>query len=249
LETRSLHVEYDGVEVLRDVNFRVEPGEYVGIVGPNGSGKTTLIRTVLGLKRPGRGEVRLFDHRPGGRPDSRRVGYLPQMSAAGGGIFPATAREIVATGRLAGKRFPRWLGRADRRAVEEILRELEIEGLAARRIGQLSGGQRQRVLLARALVSDPQMLLLDEPTSSLDPTTRSAFYGLLKTLHREQGKTILFVTHDTGTIGEHADKLLYIDREVVFYGTFEAFCRSERMTEYFGASAQHVICHRHGKDG
>ena len=121
--------------------------------------------------------------------------------------------------------------------------------LAARRIGDLSGGQRQRVLLARALVNRPQLLLLDEPTLALDPDSRNAFYELLATLNRRDGVTVVLVTHDSATAGNFASHLLYLDRVVIFSGSFTDFCAAPEMTARFGAFAHHTICHQHDRAG
>ena len=127
-----------------------------------------------------------------------------------------------------------------------MLDALQIGALRGSLIGELSGGQQQRVLLARALVHRPRILILDEPTVALDPQSRENFYLTLQKLNKEEGITILFVTHDSGTIGKYAGKLLYLDKKVIFYGSFDRFCSSSAMTDYFGKSSQHVICQRHG---
>jgi zinc transport system ATP-binding protein len=120
-----------------------------------------------------------------------------------------------------------------------------IDHLKKRLIGDLSGGQQQRVLLARAMVNCPELLILDEPTTALDPETREHFYGLVEDLNRNAGTTVLLVTHDTWSIGKYASRFLYIDKKIIFDGSFDEFCRSEEMTAFFGEHAQHLICHRH----
>ncbi|PKN32619.1 MAG: ABC transporter ATP-binding protein [Deltaproteobacteria bacterium HGW-Deltaproteobacteria-19] len=246
LDIRDLTFRYNGVDVLQDLRFSVETGDYVGLVGPNGSGKTTLIRLLLGLLEAGQGEIRLFGRPIGEFRDWTRIGYLPQKTAFVTPRFPATVREIVALGRLAGKRFPKILGRTDREAVQRVLERLDIADLQDRPVGELSGGQQQRVLIARALVNDPDLLILDEPASALDPEVRDRFFQLLADLNTERRVSIVMVTHDLGTIGRYSSKLLYLDKRIVFYGTYEEFCHSEDVTRIFGAFAQHVICHRHG---
>jgi len=158
--------------------------------------------------------------------------------------FPATAREVVVSGLYCRKKFPKRLSREDYAEAEEMMRVLGISGLADSAIGRLSGGQQQRILLARALVHHPGILILDEPTVALDPQSRENFYSIVQRLNREQGVSVLLVSHDVGSIGKYASKLLYLDRRIVFYGSFEEFCKSPEMTDYFG-SGQHIICHRH----
>jgi zinc transport system ATP-binding protein len=242
---RNLCFTYDGVEILHGVTLTINAGDYVGLVGPNGSGKTTFIRTLLGLLQPSRGGVTLFGCNPSAFSGWEKIGYLPQKLAGFNPSFPAMVREIVLLGLLAKKSFPRRLGAADAGLLDNILRLLDIQDIQHKRIGELSGGQLQRVLLARALVSKPEFLILDEPTTALDPETRDTFFSTLKTLNQGSGVTIIIVTHDIADIGKYASKLLYLDKKVVFYGSFEDFCLSPDMASYFGEFAQHLICHRH----
>lgn len=243
----DLSFRYNGVEVLSGINFGMAPGDYVGLVGPNGSGKTTLIRIILGLARPVRGKVTLFGQPPQRLREWRRIGYVAQKLSSSNPWFPATVREIVATGLLSKKRFPKRMHGHDSDAIEGVLSEMEILELSEKRLSELSGGQHQRVLVARALVSRPELLILDEPTTALDPEARERFFGLLQRLNREEGVSILLITHDLGTIGNYATKLLYLDKEVIFCGDFDEFCHSTEMTHYFGEFSQHLICHRHDR--
>lgn len=245
IRVEGLTVRYGRHEALKNVSFTVTQGDYIGIVGPNGCGKTTLMKTLLGLIQPSEGSVSFAPEAAG---DKGFIGYLPQKAIAADRVFPATVREIVATG-LIHRRGP-WPGltTADRSAVDEVLNRLKIEDLKAKRIGSLSGGQLQRVLLGRALVGRPGLLILDEPTSALDPLIREEFYGLLTDLNRTDGVTILLVSHDIGSVGKYTTKMLYLDRGLVFYGGYDQFCGSPDMTRYFGYETQHQICWRHHHD-
>ncbi len=236
-----------GVDVLRDISFRLQAGDYLGIVGPNGSGKSTMIRLMLGLMAPERGVVSLFGTPVGKFSAWQRIGYLPQRLRNVTANFPGTVSEVVGLGLLAGKRFPRQRAAGDGALVEHVLEIMGIGGLGNRRLGELSGGQQQRVLLARAMVSSPSLLILDEPTTALDPETRENFYAIIEQLNRDQGVTIVLVTHDTASIGRYANRLIYLDKRLVFDGNFDDFCRSEEMTAFFGEYAQHLICHRHNQ--
>jgi zinc transport system ATP-binding protein len=122
---------------------------------------------------------------------------------------------------------------------------MDIGALRDKKIGELSGGQQQRVIIARALINEPELLILDEPTTAVDPETREKFFAVLDDLNRNKNTTVILITHDTGSAGKYASKLLYFDRAVVFYGTFKDFCESPNMARYFGAYSQHLICHRH----
>ncbi len=245
LRATRLSAGYGALPAIDAVDFAVEPGDYVGIVGPNGSGKTTLLRALLGLLPAQAGAVELWGTPLAAFRDWRKIGYLPQSAQLPFRRFPADVREVVASGRLAHLRFPKRLAAGDRAAVERALDLLELGPLAHRMIGELSGGQFQRVCLARALAAEPELLILDEPTSALDPAFRERFYELLARLNRERKTAVLLVTHDSATVGAYASRLVYIDQKIVFDGTFDDFCHSPRMTAYFGAAAQHVLCGRH----
>ena len=159
--------------------------------------------------------------------------------------FPSTVKEIVALGLVSRKKFPKRLDAADEKTIDRTLEMLNIADIGHKMIGDLSGGQQQRVFIARALVNKPELLFLDEPPTALDPETRENFFEVLSDLNRNYKVTVVLVTHDIGTIGKYASKLLYIDRGVIFYGSFDEFCLSGDMTRFFGASSQHLICHRH----
>jgi len=243
IQIKNLSVKYGEIEALSDVSFDIMSGDYVGIVGPNGSGKSTLIKSILGLiafegKIIFQGET-LSDFIL-----KNNIGYLPQKMSFIDQRFPATAMEIVVSGLYCRKKFPKRVTKNDYKKAGEIMETLGISGLADRSIGKLSGGQQQRILLARALIHSPKLLILDEPTVALDPQSRDTFTSIIKNLNTEHGVTILLVSHDSGSVGKYASKFLYLDRKVVFYGTFDNFCRSDEMTKYFG-SDQHIICHRH----
>jgi zinc transport system ATP-binding protein len=240
--------QYNSVEVLTAISFQLARGDYLGLVGPNGSGKTTLIRLLLGFMRPTRGTILLFGQPTEVFDQWQRIGYLPQKPNTFNPHFPATVKEVVGLGLLSRKGFPRRIGKGDAKAVDRALELMDIRNIKQALIGELSGGQQQRVLIARALVNKPELLVLDEPTTALDPESREKFFGTLSMLNREQGVTIIIVTHDIGTIGKYASKLLYVDKRVIFCGSFEDFCISPDMGSYFGEHSQHLICHRHDEE-
>jgi zinc transport system ATP-binding protein len=245
VRTEGLSFRFNRVEILSDITFALERGEFLGLVGPNGSGKTTLIRLLLGLLAPTGGSVALFGRNAGLFKEWRKVGYLPQKMASLNPHFPATVKEIVALGLLSGKNFPRRIAADDKRSIENAMALMDITAIGNKLIGELSGGQQQRVLIAKALVGDPELLILDEPTTALDPEGRERFFAILKELNSQRTATIIMITHDIGTIGQHASKLLYLDKNLIFFGGFDDFCLSGDMTNYFGEHSQHLICHRH----
>jgi len=234
-----------GKAVLDNISFTVSEGNFVGIVGQNGSGKTTLIKTLLGLFKQASGEVKLFGVDPVRFKDWRKVGYIPQKVITGDNRFPLTVSEAVGLGLLSGMKNPKTLNSAGRAKVLATLKALDITEIAEKLVGRLSGGQQQRVMLARALVNDPELLVLDEPTAALDVSAGEAFMKLIRDLNEKRKVTVLLVTHDIANIGKYADKMLYIDNKMVFYGTFGDFCISPDAALYFGKYAQHIICHRH----
>lgn len=245
---QGLSFQYNSSEVLADISFSLTAGDYVGIVGPNGSGKTTLIKVILGFLEPSTGRISLFGYRPSALPAWHKVGYLPQKLNSFNPHFPATVREIVALGLLSLKRFPRRISKFDNIAIDNALSLMDILPIKNELIGELSGGQQQRALIAKALVSEPELLILDEPTTALDPEAREKFFSTLQSLNEHKKVTIVIITHDLGTIGKYASRLLYLDKRVIFYGTFDSFCLSSDMTDYFGEYSQHIICHRHNSE-
>ncbi len=228
VDVKNVTVKYGKSVVLDDVSFAVSEGDFVGIAGPNGAGKTTLVRVMLGLLAPSLGTIRLFDGAPGCGTACCGIGYVPQKTFTANPLFPVTVEEVVLLGLLSGKRFPKRIGSDDREKVRVALDELDIGNLREKTFSDLSGGEHQRVVLARALVQEPRLLIFDEPSTALDPRSRDDFFQLLEKLNREKRVTILFVTHDTTYIEKYANKILYLDQSVIYFGeTREFFARGE----------------------
>jgi len=202
--------------VVRDVSLRVEPGGFVGLVGPSGAGKTTLIKSMLGMTPSVSGTVRVGGRAvsPGRSPD--RVGYVPQVETVDW-TFPVTVEQVVMMGKIGGMGPLPWPSRTDRREVAETLERLGIGGLGGRHIRDLSGGQQQRTFLARALVANPALLILDEPTASVDIKTRDDILHLLAELNR-QGVTIVMTTHELNTVAAHLPWVLCVNGGIVAQG-------------------------------
>ena len=236
LKVDNLIVKYQSYEVLSDITFSIDKGDYVAVAGPNGAGKTTLIRALLGLIDSTEGKIAF---------DSSKIGYLQQKVSLAESKFPASVEEIIKTGLMINKKFPKIFTKSDKEKTDEIMNKTGITALKNKLIGKLSGGELQKVLLARALISNPEILFLDEPTTALDPFSREKFYQLLKDLNERMHITILLVSHDIGSVGKYAKKMLYIDRTLIFFDTFAEFCKSSDMTKYFGDLSQHFICQRH----
>ncbi len=245
LSVRSLYCSYGSADVLSDVTFDVDRGDYIGLAGPNGAGKTTLVKTILGLSERFKGTIQLFGQDLREFTGWGRVGYLSQRATAFNPLFPASVKEVVGLGLLSKKDFPRRFSRQDDSIIRQSLELMGIADLETRPVSDLSGGQQQRVFLARALVAGPELLILDEPGTALDPQSREGFFELIRKLNRDRAITVVLITHDTSHIGQYANKLLYLDKKIVFYGSFSDFCRSEEMHSYFGHFSQHLICHQH----
>jgi zinc transport system ATP-binding protein len=240
---QNVSFRYDTKSVLDNVSATISVGDYVGLVGPNGSGKSTLIRLILGLEKPATGSISLFGKPIGQFTEWDKIGYLPQKTGVFARFFPATVKEIVGLGLVLAKK--KGSISHHRAAIEKAMELMNIVDIRDKLIGELSGGQQQRVLLARALVKEPELLVLDEPTIAIDPEIRERFSQVIEELNRDRSVSVLLVTHDTASIGKYAKKLLYVEGRVVFYGGFDEFCLSAEMTAVFGTFSQHLICHRH----
>ncbi len=214
MSVNKISVNYGRQNIIKQLSFQVEKGDYVGIVGSNGSGKTTLVKVLLGLLEPTEGSVEFLY-------DKTSIGYLPQRTLVNDSFFPAQVDEIVATG-LMGSKEGKSMKRAEKQArVVETLKLLNMESFLKRKVGTLSIGQQQRVLLARALVSRPDLLILDEPTSALDPKIREEFYEMLHHLHLAHQVTILQVSHDVTSMDKYMNKLLLMGFDEVIFGDYE----------------------------
>jgi zinc transport system ATP-binding protein len=218
VELRGVSFAYpQGPEVLSDVDLAIERAEFVAVAGPNGGGKTTLVRVALGLERPTSGEALLFGE-PAHRFDRREVlGYLAQRSQLGLDA-PATVREVVTAGRLPRAGLVGRLKGSDREQVTEAIARVGLSHVADRPLQRLSGGQQQRAFIAKALAADPELLVLDEPTTGVDVEAQEALADLLERLHRELEVTILYVSHEFGAIERFVERLVLVRRELVFDG-------------------------------
>jgi zinc transport system ATP-binding protein len=243
VELEDVDFAYGEVRVLERINLTVEPGDFLGIIGPNGSGKTTLIRIMLGLAEPARGAVRLFGHPPSSFRQWGRVGYVPQRATLDPAL-PATVREVVATGLLPTLGMLGRIRSAHRKRIGEVLSQVGMEAHGAARIGALSTGQQQRVLIARALVSNPELLILDEPTGGVDPEAQTSFYALLQHLHREREVTLILVSHDIGVVAKEVTKLACLNRRLIFHGRPGDFLSDAALTALYGPSVR-VVSHQH----
>jgi zinc/manganese transport system ATP-binding protein len=226
---KNVNVSFDGKWVLRNLTFSVESGEFLGIIGPNGSGKSTLMRVLLKMLKPQNGTVDILN--------PSRLGYVPQTRQIDPET-PLTSRNFVSLG-LPHKIRP-WQTHEDRVTVEEALELTNSMEYADKPIGKLSGGQRQRLFLAQALVKKPQVLLLDEPTSNLDPGAQESIAAVVDKIRRERGITVLFVSHDVNLISRYADKILYMTKDSYALGTVDEIMQSEVLSKLYSMPVEVV---------
>jgi len=238
VELKGVTFGYERVTVIEAADLVVPAGAFASIVGPNGGGKTTLLKLILGMLQPNQGIVRVF-----GEPPAQvraRIGYLPQVSRHDP-LFPVTVMDVVLMGRLTARAAGPY-SRADRRAAERALVDVGLPDLRGRRLADLSGGERQRVLVARALCSDPEMLLLDEPTAGVDSPAEDRLMRLLVDLNRRM--TILMVSHDLGFVAQIVRHVICVNRRVRVHATSDL--TGEHIRELYGAPVRMV--HHEGRD-
>lgn len=222
IEFSDVVVEYpNGVRALDHISLEVARKDIVGLIGPNGAGKSTLLGVMLGLIKPNSGTIRLFGE-PISLKNLRRVGYVPQNLQTTN-AFPATVQETVLLGCVPRLGVLHRLGRTDFGKAEHAMEHLAIISLRKRKLSQLSGGQLQRVLVAKALAADPEILILDEPTSGVDVQLKTEFYSLLSRLNREHEVTIILSSHDIGTVTRLANKVVCINRGLFYCGLTSEF--------------------------
>ena len=234
VEIHDLSFQYSGQEVLRDINLTIHRGDFVSVIGPNGGGKTTLVKLILGLVRPTSGTVMIDGQPPGVH--STIVGYVPQYINHNLN-FPASVMDVVLMGKYnPGRRLFFGNKRQDRREALETLARLGMAEHSRRKITALSGGQRQRVLIARALVTNPELLVLDEPTASLDTKGQTDFFDLLKELNSEL--TILVVSHDLLVVSSYAKSIACVNKRLHCHQTVGT--TGELMEAYYSCSVEEV---------
>jgi zinc transport system ATP-binding protein len=234
----------NGFEALVNVTFQLFQKDFLGLIGPNGSGKTTMISVILGLIKPTAGSVKLFEG-PVNRGSLRRIGYVPQKTLLSETLFPSTVFETVLMGRVVRTGLFHRFHKDDYDKVEEVLQHLSIYDLRDRKIGELSGGQSQRVLLAKALASDPELLILDEPTSGVDTKSAVEFYDTLEHLNRYHGISVILVSHDIGLVAKLSNRVACLNNGVCFQGsTYDFMNNPSALAEVYGYPVE-LVKHGH----
>ena len=243
IAVRNVSFGYDGGRVLLDISFSICRGDFLAIIGPNGSGKTTLIKIILGLLKPGQGEILLMGEPVSKFRNWQKIGYIPQKATHIDPFFPASVREVVAMALLSNRKTLGLSRKQAETAIDDALRHVGMEAFKAYPVGSLSGGQQQRVFIARALVTSPEVLFLDEPTTGVDAETQDHFYGMLDRLNKKEGMTIILITHDIGIVNKHITRVACLNQRLVYHGSHEDFCRSDAFKAML--SGGHLVSHEH----
>ena len=231
IKCENVSVGYEGQTVVKDLDFQIDAGDYLCIVGENGSGKSTLVKSLLGLKSVEKGQILFGD---GLR--QNEIGYLPQQTDVQKD-FPASVYEVVLSGRLNSKGIRPFYTAADRKTAYEKMRMLGIEDLSRQCFRDLSGGQKQRVLLARALCATKTLLLLDEPVTGLEPIVTAEFYELIQKINQEAGIAVVMVSHDIESAVEYATHILHLQETALFFGTAGEYQKSRVGRPFLGGGS------------
>lgn len=220
--------------VLESISLSIKKGEFVALVGPNGGGKTTLLKLITGLEKPQKGSVTVTE---------TRIGYVPQRIGQETSYVPVTVDEVVSMGRIARRGLFRQLSSEDRNRIDMALKTTGMFTKRHREIHQLSGGERQRVYIARALASEPSILILDEPTVGIDASSQESFLTFLKELHQSLQLTILFVTHDLDVVTRTADHIICVNKHLICHTDQAHFSTKDYLLQVYGPDVQPVSHH------
>ncbi|ULT55680.1 metal ABC transporter ATP-binding protein [Neobacillus drentensis] len=250
IEIKDLFYRYEKESVLEDITITVPDGSFLAIVGPNGSGKSTLLKLILGLLKLQRGDIFLFGQEISKFKDWQKIGYVSQKANSFNTGFPATVFEVVSSGLTKKLGLFTFFKKEHRQRVMEALDAVGMKAFSHRNVGELSGGQQQRVFIARALVSEPKLLILDEPTVGVDAENVHSFYEMLGDLNTSRGITLLLVTHDIGTISDKVTHVACLNKHLHFHGNTEEFEQVSRngLSKVYGHDV-HVLAHNHEHGG
>lgn len=246
IEIKNLNFTYERQRVLEDINLTIEQGSFLGLVGPNGSGKTTLLKCLLGLLKPQQGDIKLFGQPIQKFKNWHEIGFVSQKANSFNTGFPASVFEVVSSGLTSRLGLFKFMNKQDRTKVFEAIEAVGLSNFVKRNIGEMSGGQQQRAFIARAIVSNPKLLILDEPTVGVDARTVQNFYDMLLSLNKDLGITLILVTHDVGTITDKVSHVACINKHLHFHGNSKEFelLKDDEMSDFYGHSL-HVLSHDH----
>ncbi|QOY36159.1 metal ABC transporter ATP-binding protein [Anaerobacillus isosaccharinicus] len=243
IDIRSLSFQYGTRSVLENINLQVKKGSFLGLVGPNGSGKSTLLKCILGLLQPTKGKITLFDQPINRFNHWEKIGFVSQKANSFNSGFPASVFEVVSMGLFRKVGLFRFLTRQHKEKVKKVIELVGMTEYTKQNIGELSGGQQQRVFIARALVSDPELLILDEPTVGVDIRSANNFYAMLSDLNKK-GITLLLVTHDVTAMTEHVNAVACLNKQLHFHGNTRDFHDNHGLSAFHGQEV-HLLTHNH----
>ena len=236
IEIENLTVRYGYVKAVDNLSFQINEKDFLGIIGPNGAGKSTLFACMLGIIKNYEGKIKFFgEDIKKSRKYLFEVGYVPQKPVFDKN-FPATVREVV---RMGLRRH------SDESRIDKVLQDVWIHELRDRRIGELSGGQQQRVFIAKALVNNPKILILDEPVTGIDSQSTELFYGILRELNQKQGITIVWSSHDMDAVNKLANKVACMNRTLFFHGESDEFFTNEELVKQYSEASMQEHMHHH----
>ncbi|MGE4397141.1 MAG: metal ABC transporter ATP-binding protein [Sulfurimonas sp.] len=244
-DVKNLNFVLKEQTILSNISLEIFSSEYIAIIGPNGGGKTTLIRMLLGLEKPTSGEVRIYGKKLSRFKEWHKIGYVPQRASLIDSSFPATVLDIVKMGRTSQRSLFGAFSKTDKQYVDDAMAKMDISDLKDKMVGTLSGGQRQRVMIARALASKPEILILDEPNTGVDVASQKKFYALLRELNQKEGITIVFITHDIGVIADDIARLFTINQKAIICNNPKQALSCEEMSELYGIDAHLLHVHKH----
>lgn len=244
-DIKNLNFSVKGQKILSNISLEIFSSEYIAIIGPNGGGKTTLIRMLLGLEKPTNGEIKIFGKKLNNFKEWHKIGFVPQRASHVDASFPATVLDIVKMGRSSQKNIFSPFNEQDIALVHDAMMKMDVLDLKDKMIGTLSGGQRQRVMIARALASKPEILILDEPNTGVDMASQKRFYALLRTLNQQEKITIVFITHDVGVIADDIARLFTINQKAIICNNPKQTLSCEEMSTLYGIDAHLLHNHKH----
>lgn len=241
---KDVSFSYGSSKVLDRITFPIRSGDFLSIIGPNGSGKTTLIKIILGLLIPSEGSIQVFGENGAAFTRWEKLGYVPQKATHVDPYFPVSVKEVVEMGLVSSRKLPGTKKKGDEEYIRRALKQVGMEKYEDWRIGKLSGGQQQRVFIARAIVNQPRILFLDEPTTGVDAETQEYFYDMLSELNTKEAITIVLVTHDIGVVNKHVTQVACLHQILQYHGSHEEFCQSDIFKKMI-TEGHHVVSHRH----
>ena len=244
-DVKNLNFRVGNQNILSNISLEIYSAEYIAIIGPNGGGKTTLIRILLGLDKPTSGEIRIFGKSLSDFNEWHKIGYVPQRATHVDVNFPGSVEDIVKMGRTSRRGLFSKESVKEREIVIDAMEKMDVYELKDKMIGTLSGGQRQRVMIARALASKPEILILDEPNTGVDMPSQKRFYALLRDLNKQEKITIVFITHDIGVIADDIARLFTINEKAIICNDPKKVMSCEDMSELYGIDAHLIHNHKH----